>query len=68
MLTRTPTTTARLSQRALAQRRLRRSAAARRPFCSTNGCTTYLEPDIAGLTASCPICGSRRALSARSHA
>ena len=64
MLSRTPNTPAGLSQRGHAQRRLRRSAASRRIFCSTNGCTTFLEPDASGLTATCPICGNRRVMDA----
>lgn len=59
------TFTAGFSQRSVAQRRLRRSAANRRLFCSTNGCATYMLPDESGSTASCPICGSTRRLSAR---
>jgi hypothetical protein len=53
-----------MSQRSAAQRRLRRSAAARRLFCSTNGCTTYMLPDTSGNTATCPICGAQRHIGA----
>ena len=50
-----------MSQRAHAQRRLRRTAV-HRQLCSTNGCTTYLEMDASRGLAVCPICGySRRA-------
>jgi hypothetical protein len=50
-----------MSQRAHAQRRLRRTSA-HRQLCSTNGCTTYLELDAPRGLAVCPICGySRRA-------
>ena len=62
-MTSRPPTTAMLGTRAQAQRRLRR-AAGRRLFCSTNGCTTYLEPDADGRHATCPICGLRRSLPA----
>jgi hypothetical protein len=44
--------------RASAMRRLRRRAAASSNlYCSTNGCTSYLELDPAGGVARCPICG-----------
>jgi hypothetical protein len=56
-------TTALVGRRAHAQRRLRR-AASRRLFCSTNGCTTYLIPEVDGRQAICPICGLRRSLDA----
>jgi hypothetical protein len=39
-------------------RRLRRRAtSATRPYCSTNGCTSFLEVDANTGVASCPICG-----------
>ncbi len=39
-------------------RRLRRrSTAATRMYCSTNGCTSFLEIDLDTNTAHCPICG-----------
>lgn len=50
------------SARASQSRRLRR-----RPdplYCSTNGCTTYLEPSADGRSATCPICGLVRPLRA----
>jgi hypothetical protein len=50
-----------LSQRAQAQRRLRRSSA-HRQLCSTNGCTTFLELDPDRRRAVCPICGYSRRL------
>ena len=59
MLSRTPNSPASLSQRALAQRRLRRSSA-HRLLCSTNGCTTFLEVDADRHVATCPICGYTR--------
>lgn len=62
MLTRSPNSPTSLSQRASAQRRLRRSSA-HRLLCNTNGCTTFLEVDPDRHIAVCPICGySRRAL------
>lgn len=64
MLTRSPGSPTSLSQRALAQRRLRRSSA-HRLLCNTNGCTTFLEVDADRHTATCPICGySRRSMDA----
>jgi len=59
MLTRSPSSPASLSQRALAQRRLRRSSA-HRLLCNTNGCTTFLEVDAELRVATCPICGYAR--------
>ena len=59
MLTRSPSSPASLSQRAQAQRRLRRTAA-HRLLCNTNGCTTFLEVDADQNMAVCPICGYRR--------
>jgi hypothetical protein len=42
-------------------RRLRRrSATANRPYCSTNGCTSYLTLDPATGVARCEICGYTR--------
>jgi hypothetical protein len=63
MLSRSPNTLSHLSQRAHAQRRLRRAAGSRQLLCNTNGCTTFMAIDSAGQTASCPICGSVRRLS-----
>lgn len=62
MLHRTPPTTD-ISRRSHAQRRLRR-AAGHRLFCSTNGCPTLLVPDEDGHSATCPICGLNRRISA----
>jgi hypothetical protein len=59
MLSRTPNSPTSLSQRALAQRRLRRSAA-HRLLCNTNGCATFLEVDADRHVATCPICGYSR--------
>jgi len=48
-------------------RRLRRRAsatsAAYRPYCGTNGCTSFLEIDDEGRVAQCPICGYVRRVS-----
>lgn len=60
MLSRTPNTPGALGQRAVAQRRLRRSAAGRRLFCTTNGCTTIMDIDMSGTVATCHICGNQR--------
>jgi hypothetical protein len=47
--------------RSVATRRLRRrSASASRPYCSTNGCTSYLIVDTSSGTAHCDICGFTR--------
>ena len=55
--TRSPNTTTALGQRAVAQRRLRRSAAdraaGRRLLCTTNGCATFMSLDASG-TLTCP--------------
>jgi hypothetical protein len=63
MLTRSTNTSTALGQRAVAQRRLRRSAAdraaGRRLLCTTNGCATYMSLDAAG-SLTCPICGNQR--------
>jgi membrane protease subunit (stomatin/prohibitin family) len=60
MLSRSHNTPVALGQRAAAQRRLRRSAASRHLFCSTNGCTTFMDVDPSGQVATCHICGNRR--------
>jgi hypothetical protein len=52
------TTQSSVTGRASAMRRLRRRAsAASHLYCSTNGCTSYLELDPQGGVARCPICG-----------
>jgi hypothetical protein len=61
MQSRTHSHPAAFSQRASARRRVRRSSAGRL-FCSTNGCATLMQPDLAGLQAVCPICGAQRRL------
>jgi hypothetical protein len=61
MTTRTMPTA--VAGRASSMRRLRRRAsAAQRPYCGTNGCTSYLLVDATTGLASCPICGYRRRL------
>ena len=59
MLTRSPNSPSSLSQRTVAQRRLRRTSA-HRLLCSTNGCATFLEVDGDRHLAICPICGYAR--------
>jgi hypothetical protein len=57
-------TTASLTGRASAMRRLRRrSAATGKLYCRTNGCASFLQLDPATGVATCPICGYRRHLS-----
>jgi hypothetical protein len=59
----TRTTTASVAGRSVAMRRQRRrSQAAGRPFCGTNGCASFLEVDPVTQLASCPICGYTRRL------
>ena len=44
-------------------RRLRRRVTGSgRLFCSTNGCASFLEIDVDGHMAICPVCGYRRQL------
>jgi bacterioferritin-associated ferredoxin len=57
------TITTAVAGRSSSMRRLRRRAAvAQRPYCSTNGCTSYLELDATTGVAECPVCGYRRRL------
>jgi hypothetical protein len=57
----TRTTTASVAGRSVAMRRMRRrSSTATRPYCSTNGCTSYLIVDPDTNVATCPICGFTR--------
>jgi hypothetical protein len=57
------TTPMSVAGRGVATRRLRRrSASANRPYCSTNGCTSYLIVDQTSGTAHCEICGLTRRL------
>lgn len=57
------TTTATVAGRSVAMRRQRRrTATAARPYCSTNGCTSYLIVDPASGVARCEICGFTRHL------
>jgi len=55
------TTTSSVAGRSVAMRRMRRrSHAAGRLYCSTNGCTSYLDVDAISKIATCPICGYAR--------
>jgi hypothetical protein len=55
------TTTASVAGRSVAMRRMRRrSSTATRPYCSTNGCTSYLIVDPDTNVATCPVCGFTR--------
>ena len=57
----TRTTTASVAGRSVAMRRMRRRAStATRPYCSTNGCTSFLVVDPDTNVASCPVCGFTR--------
>jgi hypothetical protein len=59
MMTRSATTT--FAGRASNMRRLRRRASsANRPYCSTNGCTSFLVVDPLSSVATCPVCGFTR--------
>lgn len=59
MMSRSTTTT--FAGRSANMRRLRRRAAladpAMRPYCRTNGCPSFLEPDGDRGVATCPVCG-----------
>jgi hypothetical protein len=57
----TRTATASVAGRSVAMRRMRRrSSTATRPYCSTNGCTSYLVVDPDTSVGTCPICGYTR--------
>jgi hypothetical protein len=57
----TRTTTSSVAGRSVAMRRMRRRAStATRPYCSTNGCTSYLVVDHETSVATCPVCGYTR--------
>jgi hypothetical protein len=57
----TRTTTASVAGRSVAMRRMRRRAStATRPYCSTNGCTSFLVVDPDTNVATCPVCGFTR--------
>jgi hypothetical protein len=59
----TRSTTASVAGRSTAMRRLRRRAnAASRLYCSTNGCTSFLEIDADAGVARCQVCGLVRRL------
>ncbi|MEO7250685.1 MAG: hypothetical protein ABIZ72_10660 [Candidatus Limnocylindrales bacterium] len=57
----TRTTTASVAGRSVAMRRMRRrSSTATRPYCSTNGCTSFLVVDPDTNVATCPVCAFTR--------
>ena len=59
----TRTTTASVAGRSVAMRRMRRrSSTATRPYCSTNGCTSFLVVDPDTNVATCPVCAFTRQL------
>jgi hypothetical protein len=61
MTSRTFTTA--VAGRSSAMRRLRRRPDhPQRPYCRTNGCTSFLAVDAAARRASCSICGYTRRL------
>ena len=56
-------TTSAVAYRASSMRRMRRRTAnSYRPYCATNGCTSFLIVDEAAGTAHCEICGYSRRL------
>ena len=56
-------TTNAVAHRASSMRRMRRRAViATRPYCATNGCTSFLVIDELGGVAHCEICGVSRRL------
>ncbi|HEY5434157.1 MAG TPA: hypothetical protein VIK13_02890 [Candidatus Limnocylindrales bacterium] len=56
-------TTSAVAYRASSMRRMRRRVAiATRPYCATNGCTSFLVVDELGGVAYCEICGYTRKL------
>lgn len=55
-------TTSVVGRAGAARRQRRRSTAARRPYCATNGCASFLTVDAASDVATCPICGYTRRL------
>ena len=57
----TRTTTNAVAGRSVAMRRMRRrSHTATQPYCSTNGCTSFLVVDADTSVATCPVCGFTR--------
>jgi hypothetical protein len=55
------TATASVAGRSVAMRRMRRRAStATRPYCRTNGCTSFLVVDAETNVATCPVCGYTR--------
>lgn len=55
-------TTSTLGRAGAARRQRRRAHAARRPYCGTNGCASFLMVDATAGVATCPICGYTRRL------
>jgi hypothetical protein len=60
MTTRTARAQSALSPRFGSSRRIRRLS--QRLYCSTNGCTTFLEVDRSHNLAVCPVCGATRSV------
>ena len=61
MMSRTTSTS--VAGRSVAMRRMRRRThSASRPYCSTNGCTSFLVVDPSTEVATCPVCGYTRRL------
>ena len=58
MTTRTMRAQSALAFRAGSNRRLRRRS--QRLYCTTNGCTSFLELDRSSGLAVCPVCGLTR--------
>jgi hypothetical protein len=52
-----------VAARAASMRRLRRRTVSNhRLFCTTNGCASFMELDLAAGVASCNVCGATRRL------
>lgn len=60
MSTRTMRAQSALSYRSGSSRRIRRLS--QRLYCTTNGCTTFLEIDRGHAIALCPVCGATRVI------
>jgi hypothetical protein len=60
MTTRTHRAQSALAYRSASSRRIRRLS--QRLYCSTNGCTTFLEVDREHGVAVCPVCGAVRSV------
>ena len=55
--------TSTIGRAASARRLRRRQVGVLRLYCATNGCASFLEPDVEANQAVCPVCGYRRRLS-----